>query len=145
MANKSTIFSSFSSASAASRNKSTSSSSDAGANISPISSHISSSTTDFSNTSSDSSDTASSSSDASKRTSSSSDVSEKNSIDIRELITVNFYDENHHGIYRFIPEWLKYTNKDGVVQSREARISKLTAVDDYYQVGSLNNKAYILR
>ena len=71
------------------------------------------------------------------------DVSEKNSIDIRELITVNFYDENHHGIYRFIPEWLKYTNKDGVIQSREARISKLTAVDDYYQVGSLNNKAYI--
>lgn len=40
-------------------------------------------------------------------------VSENNSIDVKEYINVYFYEGGHHGIYRFIPEWLKYANGDG--------------------------------
>ena len=46
-------------------------------------------------------------------------VKENNTVDVNEYITVNFYEQGHHGIYRFIPSWLEYTNKDGITQSRK--------------------------
>lgn len=70
-------------------------------------------------------------------------VNESNSIDIKEYITVNFYEGGHHGIYRFIPSWLEYTNKDGVTQSRESKLSNLRAVDDNYTIDTVSGKQRI--
>ena len=40
-------------------------------------------------------------------------VNENNVVNVTENIKTNFYEDNHHGIYKFIPEWLEYTSKDG--------------------------------
>ena len=71
------------------------------------------------------------------------DVSESNSIDVKEYLTVNFYEGGHHGIYRFIPSWLEYTNKDGVTQSRESKLSNLKAVGDKYTIDTVSGKKRI--
>ena len=71
------------------------------------------------------------------------DVNKSNSVDVKEYITVNFYESGHHGIYRFIPSWLKYTNKDGVTQSRESKLSNLKAVGDNYTIDTINGKQRI--
>ena len=70
-------------------------------------------------------------------------VNESNSIDVKEYITVNFYESGHHGIYRFIPSWLEYTNKDGVTQSRESKLSNLKAVGDNYTIDTVSGKQRI--
>ncbi|MGN1378795.1 MAG: DUF2207 domain-containing protein [Bacilli bacterium] len=71
------------------------------------------------------------------------DVNESNSVDVKEYITVNFYESGHHGIYRFIPFWLEYTNKDGVTQSRESKLSNLKAVGDNYTIDTVSGKQRI--
>jgi len=71
------------------------------------------------------------------------DVNEANIVDVKEYITVNFYEENHHGIYRFIPSWLKYTNKDGITESRQAKISDLKAMGELYTLDTINGKGRI--
>ena len=71
------------------------------------------------------------------------DVNESNSIDVKEYITVNFYETGHHGIYRFIPTWLKYTNKDGITQSRQSKLSNLRAVGDNYTIDTVSGKKRI--
>ena len=63
-------------------------------------------------------------------------VNENNSIDVNEYITVNFYERGHHGIYRFIPEWLEYTSKDGNTLSRKAKISNIVSYSDDYSISS---------
>lgn len=68
------------------------------------------------------------------------DVNELNSIDVKEYVTVNFYEDGHHGIYRFIPTWLEYTNKDGVTQSRESKLSNLKVVGDNYTIDNVKGK-----
>ena len=70
-------------------------------------------------------------------------VDESNSIDIKEFITVNFYEEGHHGIYRFIPSWLEYTNKDGITQSRQSKLSNLRSVNDNYTIDTVSGKKRI--
>ena len=71
------------------------------------------------------------------------DVNESNSIDVKEYITVNFYEKGHHGIYRFIPTWLEYTNKDGVTQSRKAKLSNLKSADENYTIDTFSGKKRI--
>lgn len=71
------------------------------------------------------------------------DVNENNSIDVKEYITVDFYEAGHHGIYRFIPQWLKYTGKDNKTISRKAKISNLTSYSDQYSVGFEKGKLQI--
>ena len=70
-------------------------------------------------------------------------VSEDNSIDVTEYITVNFYTRWHHGIYRFIPEWLEYTSKDNNTLSRKAKISDLVSYSDDYSVSTVRGKKRI--
>lgn len=55
------------------------------------------------------------------------DVNEKNSIEVEEDITINFYEEGHHGIYKFTPEWLRYTSKDGKMVRRKSILSNYRA------------------
>lgn len=71
-------------------------------------------------------------------------VSESNSIDVKEYITANFYESGHHGIFRIIPLWLEYTNKDGVTQSKKAKLSNLRAGKSQdYSVDTVNGKQRI--
>ena len=58
-------------------------------------------------------------------------VDEYEVIDVEEKIGINFYEEGHHGIYRVIPTWLKYTNKDGETESRKSKVTNLTSSDQY--------------
>ena len=71
------------------------------------------------------------------------DVDESNSIDVKEYVTVDFYEEGHHGIYRFIPSWLEYTNKDGIKQSRESKLSNLKVVGEKYTIDTVSGKKRI--
>ena len=71
------------------------------------------------------------------------DVSEKNTIKVKESINVNFTEAGHHGIYKFIPVWLQYTNKDGETESRKAKISSLRAVGEDYSNDTVNGKSRI--
>jgi hypothetical protein len=71
------------------------------------------------------------------------DVDAANSINVKEYITVNFYESGHHGIYRFIPTELEYTNKDGITQSKKAEISNLKAIGNYYTIDTVNDKERI--
>ena len=68
------------------------------------------------------------------------DVHENNIVDVKEEIAINFYEQGHHGIYRFVPEWLEYTAKDGNTVSRKSTIKNLRAVGDPYTIDTVNGK-----
>ena len=70
-------------------------------------------------------------------------VNSNNQVYVKEYITVNFYERRHHGIYRFIPEWLEYTGKDGITKSKKATIRDLKAIGEQYTVDTVNGKKRI--
>ena len=51
------------------------------------------------------------------------DVSSSNVVNVTEYITTNFYTYNHHGIVKFVPQWLEYTDKTGNTISRKSKVS----------------------
>ena len=53
------------------------------------------------------------------------DVNEDNKVDVTEAITITWIESGHHGIYKFIPEWLEYTNQDDQKIKRRSIISDL--------------------
>ncbi|MBR4350950.1 MAG: DUF2207 domain-containing protein [Bacilli bacterium] len=55
------------------------------------------------------------------------DVKEDNKIDVEEDITINWTEYGHHGIYKFTPEWFKYTSKNGKTIRRKSVLSNLRA------------------
>ena len=57
------------------------------------------------------------------------DVNESQKVDVEEDIGINFFEEGHHGIYKFTPEWLKYTSKSGKTIRRKSVISDLRSED----------------
>ena len=61
------------------------------------------------------------------------DVKEDNKVDVTEEITVNWLNTNHHGIYKFTPQWLEYTGKDGKTIKRKS-IVKLYSEDSEVRV-----------
>jgi len=65
------------------------------------------------------------------------DVKKDNKVDVTETIYINFYEDGHHGIYKFIPTWLKYTGKDGDTISRQSKISNLKTVGKDYTIDSV--------
>lgn len=71
------------------------------------------------------------------------DVSKSNAVEVKEYITVDFYESGHHGIYRFIPEWSEYTDKNGNTESRKSKITNLSAIDQKYTVDIVKNKKRI--
>ena len=71
------------------------------------------------------------------------DVDEYYSIKVSEEIGVNFYEGYHHGIFRFVPEWLQYTNQKGKTMSRHAKISNLICHNVNYEVDKINKKQRI--
>ena len=53
------------------------------------------------------------------------DVKEDNKVDVEEDVTVNWTEYGHHGIYKFTPEWFKYTSKNGKTIRRKSELSNL--------------------
>lgn len=71
------------------------------------------------------------------------DVKEDNKIDVTENITVNWEDSYHHGIYKFTPEWLQYTDKTGNTIKRKSIVTNLKSTSDVYTTDWVNKKARI--
>lgn len=71
------------------------------------------------------------------------DVDGSNKIHVTENIVVSFYERGHHGIFRFIPEWLKYTSKDGKTKSRNGMITNLQCDNEDYTVDTIHGKKRI--
>ena len=60
------------------------------------------------------------------------DVSDNNIVEVEEDITINWLEYGHHGIYKFTPEWFKYTSKDGKTIRRKSVLSNLrTEIPEY--------------
>ena len=69
------------------------------------------------------------------------DVNEDNTVDVTEKITIHVAnDYSMHGIFRFIPRWLEYTDRDDNTLSRKAKISNPTVENDNYVLSNENGK-----
>ena len=53
-------------------------------------------------------------------------VEKNNKVNVIEEITTDWYETGHHGIYKFTPEWLEYTDKNGKTHKRKYIERKLT-------------------
>ena len=71
------------------------------------------------------------------------DVKEDNKIDVTEDITINWYELHHHGIYKFTPEWLEYTGKNGKTIKRRSKVLNYEAVDEPYTLDIVKKKPRI--
>lgn len=71
------------------------------------------------------------------------DVNEDNTIEVTENLTVNFRYSNKHGIYKFTPEWLEYTGKDGKTIKRKSIVSDYRAIGDEYTIDTVKKKKRI--
>lgn len=69
------------------------------------------------------------------------DVKDDLKVDVEEDIGINFYEAGHHGIYKFTPEWLKYTSKNGKTIRRKSEVSNLRAEKPMYKKESQINAA----
>ena len=71
------------------------------------------------------------------------DVKEDNKVYVNEYITVDWNESYHHGLYKFTPQWLEYTGKDGKTLKRKSIITDLKAIDDSYSTDWIKKKARI--
>ncbi len=71
------------------------------------------------------------------------DVKSDLKIDVIENIVVNWEENGHHGIYKFTPLWLEYTDKNEKTIKRKANISNYQAVGEPYSLDNINKKARI--
>lgn len=71
------------------------------------------------------------------------DVNEDNTIEVTENLTVNFTSDDKHGIYKFTPQWLEYTGKDGETIKRKSIVTNYRAVGDAYTVDTVKKKEII--
>lgn len=71
------------------------------------------------------------------------DVNEDNTIEVTENITIDFTYSNKHGIFKFTPEWLKYTPKDGETIKRKSIVTNYRAIGEEYTVDTVKKKQRI--
>lgn len=71
------------------------------------------------------------------------DVGIDNKILVTENITVNFTSSYKHGIYKYTPLWLEYTNQNGKTIKRKSVLSNYRAINDNYEVDTVNKKERI--
>lgn len=69
-------------------------------------------------------------------------VTDNNVVDVTETIVTDWYESWHHGIYRTIPQWLRYTDKDGNTIRRFSKVSHLKA-NENYSVSTVEKKKKI--
>ena len=65
------------------------------------------------------------------------DVSKDNIVDVTETLYVSFFVSGKHGIYKFVPTWLKYTGKDGDTISRQSKITNLRTEGYEYTIDNV--------
>lgn len=68
------------------------------------------------------------------------DVGVDNKVDVTENIDINFYESGHHGIYKFTPRWLEYTNKDNKTVKRRSTVNDYRAEGDQYTLDVVKDK-----
>lgn len=73
------------------------------------------------------------------------DVSKDNVVSVQEDITVDFYESGHHGIYRFVPTWLEYTDKNGNTVKRKSSIDNLKSSSDSYTVDEVGEDKFRIK
>ncbi len=71
------------------------------------------------------------------------DVQEDNKVFVTETITVDWTSAYHHGLFKFTPEWMEYTGKDGDTIKRKSKITDLKCTTDPYSVDKVKKKARI--
>ena len=71
------------------------------------------------------------------------DVNENNVVDVTEEITTNWNEAGHHGIYKFTPEWLEYTSKDGKTIKRKSVLTNYMALGEHYTIDIVKKKPRI--
>lgn len=71
------------------------------------------------------------------------DVGIDNKVDVTENININWFESNHHGIYKFTPYWLEYTGKDGKTIKRKSNIINYRAEGENYYIDTVNKKERI--
>lgn len=64
-------------------------------------------------------------------------------MDVTEYITVDWNENYHHGIYKFTPQWLEYTNKNGKTIKRKSNIYNLRAINDPFTTDFVKKKARV--
>jgi uncharacterized membrane protein YgcG len=69
-------------------------------------------------------------------------VTEDNRVKVEETIVTDWYEHGHHGIYRTVPYWLEYTNKDNKTNKKKARISNFKSTERY-ETSEENGRAKI--
>ena len=72
------------------------------------------------------------------------DVKNDLKVDVEEDIGINFYEEGHHGIYKYTPEWLRYTSKTGRTIRRKSVISDLRSEVPPYDENKFLEYNYVL-
>ncbi|WP_461811671.1 DUF2207 domain-containing protein [Faecalimonas sp.] len=68
------------------------------------------------------------------------DVKQDNKVDVNENITVNWNEEYHHGLVKFIPRWLEYTGKDKKTIKRKSNVLDLKSTSDPYKLDVMKKK-----
>ena len=68
------------------------------------------------------------------------DVGIDNKVDVTETLDINFYESGHHGIYKFTPRWLEYTNKEKKTIKRKSKVIDYRAVNDQYSLDVVKDK-----
>ena len=71
------------------------------------------------------------------------DVDKDNKVHVEESIGIDFFETGHHGIYRFVPSWLRYTDKDGNTESRKAELTNLKAEGEEFTIDTVKQKKRI--
>lgn len=71
------------------------------------------------------------------------DVKKDNKVEVTENITVSWFEEHHHGIYKFTPEWLEYTDKNGQKIKRKSIVKDYRAEGDMFSLDVVKNKPRI--
>ncbi|MEG0826528.1 MAG: DUF2207 domain-containing protein [Bacilli bacterium] len=67
------------------------------------------------------------------------DVDEDNRIDVTENITMNIPSDDYNGIYKSIPLWEKYYNKDLQESKKKVKITNLRAIGEKFVLSNYND------
>lgn len=68
------------------------------------------------------------------------DVDKDNKIDVTETVTVNIPTNEYNGIYKSIPLWEEYYNKDLKKEKKKVSITNLRVIGEKYVLNNFNDK-----
>ena len=68
------------------------------------------------------------------------DVDDDNKVDVTEIVTINIPSDEFNGIYKSIPTWEKYYNKDLKESKKKIIISNLRVIGEKYVLDKFNDR-----